>query len=108
LFLLYGPFAPVNNVPVPLGLGQEIGYILRVIELARQRQAAVVPTQEATEAFAARLQKALPNTVFYGNKNWYSDKTGTPVLWPFDQEAHKSMLADIATEDLEFIPRGGV
>jgi cation diffusion facilitator CzcD-associated flavoprotein CzcO len=108
LFLLYGPFAPVNNVPVPLGLGQEIGYILRVIELARQRQAAVVPTQEATEAFVARLQKALPNTVFYGNKNWYSDKTGTPVLWPFDQEAHKSMLADIATEDLEFIPRGGV
>jgi hypothetical protein len=24
LFMLYGPFAPVNNVPVPLGLDQEI------------------------------------------------------------------------------------
>jgi cation diffusion facilitator CzcD-associated flavoprotein CzcO len=108
LFMLYGPFAPVNNVPVPLGLDQEIDYILRLIKMARERHSVVVPTQEATEAFVARLQKALPDTVFYGNKNWYSDKTGTPVLWPFDQEEHKSMLADVAPEDLEFIPRDGV
>ena len=27
LFTLYGPFAPVNNVPVPLGLDQEIACI---------------------------------------------------------------------------------
>ena len=33
LFMLYGPFSPVNNVPVPLGLDQEIGYIMRLIEL---------------------------------------------------------------------------
>ncbi|NQV57895.1 MAG: NAD(P)/FAD-dependent oxidoreductase [Rhodospirillales bacterium] len=104
LFMLYGPFSPVNNVPVPLGLEQEIAYILRLIEMARERQAAVVPTQEATERFVARMQSALPQTVFYGNKNWYSDKTGTPVLWPFDQEEHKTLLADMAAEDLEFIP----
>jgi len=105
LFLLYGPFAPVNNVPIPLGLEQEIGYIMRVIEMAREREASVQPTQKATEAFVARLKEALPNTVFYGNANWYSDDTGTPVLWPFDQETHKTMLADVALEDLEFIPR---
>ena len=29
LFMLYGPFAPVNNVPVPLGLDQEIACIMR-------------------------------------------------------------------------------
>ncbi len=31
LFMLYGPFAPVNNVPVPLGLDQEIACIMRLI-----------------------------------------------------------------------------
>jgi len=30
LFMLYGPFAPVNNVPVPLGLDQEIACIMRL------------------------------------------------------------------------------
>ena len=49
LFMLYGPFAPVNNVPVPLGLDQEIGCIMRLIGEARARGAAVAPTIAATE-----------------------------------------------------------
>jgi len=39
LFMLYGPFAPVNNVPVPLGLDQEIACIMRLIAEARARRA---------------------------------------------------------------------
>jgi len=38
LFLLYGPFAPVNNVPVPLGLDQEITGIMQLIAEARARR----------------------------------------------------------------------
>ena len=53
LFMLYGPFAPVNNVPVPLGLDQEIGCIMRLIREARVRRAAVSPTVAATEKFLA-------------------------------------------------------
>ena len=49
LYMLYGPFSPVNNVPVPLGLEQEIGAIMRLIELARERQVAVAPTVAATQ-----------------------------------------------------------
>jgi cation diffusion facilitator CzcD-associated flavoprotein CzcO len=106
LFMLYGPFSPVNNVPVPLGLGQEIDYIMRLIALARERQVAIAPTAAATQRFVARLDAAFPDTVWVGCKNWYSDQGGTPILWPLPQDAHKEFFARIATEDLEFIPVG--
>src|SRR5246127_3268202 len=71
LFMLYGPFAPVNNVPVPLGLDQEIACIMRLIAEARLRRAAVAPTVAATEKFLARLGSAFPGTVWVGGrKNW--------------------------------------
>lgn len=104
LFMLYGPFSPVNNVPVPMGLDQEIAYIMRLIAVARERQAAVAPTVAATEKFLARLGSAFPGTVWVGCRNWYADQQGTPILWPLPQDAHKAFFAQIATEDLQFIP----
>ena len=47
MFMLYGPFSPVNNVPVPIGLDHEIGYIMKLIALARRRQVTVAPTAAA-------------------------------------------------------------
>jgi len=74
LFTLYGPFSPVNNVPVPLGLDQEISFIMRLIAEARARGAAAAPTVAATEKFLARLGAAFPGTVWVGGcKNWYTD-----------------------------------
>jgi len=104
LFMLYGPFAPVNNVPVPMGLDQEIGYILRLIDMARGRGVAVAPSVAATEKFLARIGDAFPDTVWVGCKNWYSDQQGTPILWPLPQDAHKAFFDEVALEDLEFIP----
>jgi len=104
LFMLYGPFSPVNNVPVPMGLDQEIGYIMRLIAEARRRRAAVAPTVAATGKFLSRIGAAFPDTVWVGCKNWYSDQQGTPILWPLPQEEHKAFFAKIATEDLQFIP----
>ena len=103
--MLYGPFGPVNNVPVPLGLDQEIGCIMRLIEAGRRRSAAIAPTVAATEKFLARLDAAFPGTVWVGCKNWYSDQQGTPILWPLPQDAHKAFFAHVATEDFQFIPR---
>jgi cation diffusion facilitator CzcD-associated flavoprotein CzcO len=80
LFMLYGPFAPVNNVPVPLGLEQEIACIMRLIAEARPRRAAVAPTIAASEKFLARLGAAFPGTVWVGGcKNWYTGDQGNPV-----------------------------
>jgi cation diffusion facilitator CzcD-associated flavoprotein CzcO len=105
LFMLYGPFSPVNNIPVPMGLDQEIAYIMRLIAEARRRGAAVAPTASATEKFLARMRAALPGTVWLGGcKNWYSDQQGTPILWPLPQEDHRTLLNELAAEDLQFIP----
>jgi cation diffusion facilitator CzcD-associated flavoprotein CzcO len=105
MFMLYGPFSPVNNVPVPMGFDQEIGCIMRLIEMARQRRATVAPTAAATEKFLARIRAAFPQTVWVGCSNWYSDRQGTPILWPLPQEEHRSFLANVPADDFEFMPR---
>jgi cation diffusion facilitator CzcD-associated flavoprotein CzcO len=105
LFMLYGPFAPVNNVPVPLGLDQEIACIMRLVAEARARRAAVAPTVAATEKFLARLGAAFPGTVWVGGcKNWYTSRQPTPVLWPFPQSEHQAFFETVPTEDFQFIP----
>ena len=105
LFMLYGPFGPVNNVPVPLGLDQEIQCIMRLITEARARRAAVAPTEAATEKFLARLEGAFPGTVWVGGcKNWYTGDQPHPLLWPLPQEEHKTLFAPVPEEDFEFIP----
>jgi cation diffusion facilitator CzcD-associated flavoprotein CzcO len=105
LFMLYGPFAPVNNVPVPLGLDQEIACIMRLIGEARARRAAVAPTAAATEKFLARLATAFPGTVWVGGcKNWYTSDQPNPVLWPLPQSEHKSFFEQASVEDFDFIP----
>jgi cation diffusion facilitator CzcD-associated flavoprotein CzcO len=107
LFMLYGPFAPVNNVPVPLGLDQEIACIMRLIAESRARNAAVSPTLAATEKFLARLGTAFPGTVWVGGcKNWYTSQQPTPVLWPFPQSEHKAFFEQVPVEDFQFIPSG--
>jgi len=104
MFLLYGPFAPLNNVPVPLGLEHEIGFILRLMDEARARGAAVAPSVAATERFRAKMRAAFPGTVWVGCKNWYSDTQGTPILWPLRQDEHRDFLAEMRLEDLDFVP----
>jgi hypothetical protein len=107
LFMLYGPFAPVNNVPVPLGLDQEIACIMRLIVEARARHAAVAPTVVATEKFLARLGAAFPGTVWVGGcENWYTSRQPNPVLWPFPQNEHKAFFEAVPKEDFQFIPTG--
>ncbi len=107
LFMLYGPFGPVNNVPVPLGLEQEIGFIMRLIAEARARSAAAAPTVAATEKFLARLGAAFPGTVWVGGcKNWYTGDQGRPLLWPLPQSEHKAFFDRAPAEDFQFVPTG--
>ena len=60
LFMLYGPFSPVNNVPVPLGLEQEIGCIMRLVGEARRRRAAVAPTVDCDRAVRCAPRRGVP------------------------------------------------
>ncbi|HVG50179.1 MAG TPA: NAD(P)/FAD-dependent oxidoreductase [Xanthobacteraceae bacterium] len=104
MFMLYGPFSPVNNVPVPLGLDQEIGYIMKLIDMARKRNVTIAPTMGATQKFVAKLDAAFPGTVWLGCNNWYSDQQGTPVLWPLRQDEHKSFFEEVDESHLEIAP----
>ena len=104
MFMLYGPFSPVNNVPVPMGLDQEIGAVMKLIELARDRHVAIAPTEAATEKFLARLDEAFPETVWVGCKNWYSDQAGRPILWPLPQNEHKDFFEQLPADELELTP----
>lgn len=103
-FMLYGPFSPVNNVPIPIGLDQETGYILRVIAAARARGAAVAPTRVATDTFVAELRAKFPDTVWTGCDNWYRSGGDAPILWPFTQDEHRRLLGRVDLDDLEFTP----
>jgi cation diffusion facilitator CzcD-associated flavoprotein CzcO len=104
MFLLYGPFAPLNNIPVPLGLEQEIGYIMQAIEVARTRGVALSPTKAATDAFRERMREAFPGTVWVGCQNWYIDSKGTPILWPLPQPEHAKLLETLREEDMDIVP----
>ena len=103
-YMLYGPFSPVNNVPIPLGLEQQTDYIMRVIAAARARRAAVAPTRAATHQFVANIQAKLPDTVWTGCPNWYRGDGDVEILWPFTQEEHRRMMRDVRVDDLEFTP----
>ena len=66
LFLLYGPFSPINNSIVPIGLVQEMNYILRVLDMARERRSAVMPTV-ASASVLVRLQSSGTKST----RRWY-------------------------------------
>lgn len=103
-FMLYGPFSPVNNIPIPIGLDQQTDYILRVIALARARNSVVAPTREATARFVSSIRSKLPDTVWTGCPNWYRGAGDIEILWPFTQEEHRRMMNDLVITDLEFTP----
>lgn len=105
-FMLEGPFSPINNLAVPLSLDDQVGYIRRLIETIRSEKVAVSPTKEATDTFRARLAEAAEGTVWaHGCDNWYLDRRGTPIIWPWYDTEHKEMFADLALEDLTITPK---
>jgi cation diffusion facilitator CzcD-associated flavoprotein CzcO len=105
LFLLHGPFSPVNNIPVPTTLEDETGYVAWAIDFARKKGAAVAPTEMATETFVSAVSEAIPRTVWAdGCDNWYSLNTDVPVIWPWFVEEHEGMFKRLVEEDLEIIP----
>jgi hypothetical protein len=105
MFLLHGPFSPVNNVPVPTTLEDEAGYISRLIDIIRRDRVALAPTAAATDRFCAAVREALPYTVWAdGCDNWYKGRSDTAVLWPWFDKEHKALFDDLALDDLQTVP----
>ncbi|MDT9592159.1 NAD(P)/FAD-dependent oxidoreductase [Nocardioides zeae] len=101
LFLLCGPFAPVNSISIPTTLAHEVGYLMQLLEKIESTGAGYAPTAEATEEFLAEVRAALPGTTYSEGDNWYSQTVGTPIIWPFTRQKHIDQYAELRMDDFE-------
>lgn len=104
LFLLCGPFAPINSITIPTTLADEVGYLMRLLEVISETGQGYAPSTEATEAFLAEILAALPGTTFSEGNNFYSQKVGTPIIWPFTRQQHHDQYAVLDMDDFEAFP----
>lgn len=100
-FMLNGPFAPVNLIPPPAGMQDQAVLIMRLIEMARRDHVAIAPTDAATRHFCDEVRAEVPNTTFGDCDNWFTDKSGTPIVWPWNRTEHARRLAEFDMSDFE-------
>lgn len=85
-FMLQGPTGVFGNTSVIDISELQIDYVISFLEkMRRDRLAAVVPTQEAYDAYNAAMAEAIPNTTWAtgGCDSWYLDASGKPNIYPF-------------------------
>lgn len=103
MFLLNGPFAPVNTISPAVTLDNQIQHILEVTSLRPGQYAA--PRSEAVSDALVELAQSIDKTVWStGCNSWYIAESGVPVLWPYDYERYVIELADVKATDFEFYP----
>jgi len=102
MFMLHGPYSPVNNVAVPTTLSDETTYVATLLDRILSEHLALTPSPEATERFLAEMRAAIPQTVWAGDcENWYRvGNAGLPVIWPWYEKEHAALMSDIAESDL--------
>ncbi|TNC29225.1 flavin-containing monooxygenase [Amycolatopsis alkalitolerans] len=101
LFLLNGPFAPINSLAIPLCLRDEVGYLLRLLDVIGREGKPMAPTRAATERFVQTIRDRLPNTTYSLCDNWYTDASGTQVIWPFTRAEHGRQYDELNLDDFE-------
>lgn len=105
-FLLQGPHSPVANQSLIQIAETQADWVLQCIELIGERDVAIAPTQEATDAFLAELSAEMPQTAWAsGCDSWYLDEHGNPTVWPFLAPEHRTALARPELDDFHVRPR---
>jgi cation diffusion facilitator CzcD-associated flavoprotein CzcO len=102
LFLFMGPNSPVGNYSLIAIAETQAGFMLDWIERWRRGEVdAMAPTDEATDAFYAEVDAAMPDTIWAsGCTSWYVGANGRVELFPWAPQRHREMLAEI--EDADF------
>ena len=100
-FLLSGPFAPVNSLAIPGSLADEVGYLLRLLDVIDRDRVALAPTTEVVAKFCREVAAAAELTTYALCDNWYRDRGGVPVLWPWTKAEHGQQfeLLDLSEYD---------
>lgn len=100
-FMLSGPFAPVNSIPPTTSVDDEAVYLLQLLDIIRSRRVALAPTAEGTEAFCKQIEAAAPETTYVLCSNWYRDRSGTPVIWPWGRVKHREQYLKVDLQDFD-------
>ncbi len=105
-FLLSGPFAPVNSLAIPSSLEDESRFLMQALDLIERDRVAIAPTPEATQRFCDDLGAAAESTTYNLCDNWYRDRGGVPVLWPWGREKHSEQFETLDLSEFEMVPLG--
>jgi cation diffusion facilitator CzcD-associated flavoprotein CzcO len=103
-FLLNGPFAPVNSIAIPTCLHDEVGFLLRLLDVTATEGVALAPTPEATRRFRDEVGAALPDTTYALCDSWFTDQAGTPIVWPFSRQHHEDQYATLDLDEFDRFP----
>jgi cation diffusion facilitator CzcD-associated flavoprotein CzcO len=103
-FLLSGPFAPVNSLAIPGSLADEAGYLLRLLDVIDTDRVALAPTAEVTAKFCAEVAAAAELTTYALCDNWYRDRGGVPVLWPWTKAEHGRQFERLDRSEYDSYP----
>lgn len=91
-WMLEGPTGPVGNFSLIQLSEWQIDHLIRCFNKMRdEKLAAIAPSKEAYEAYNAKMNVAVKNTVWYtgGCDSWYIDKSGLPNLYPWSPEQYR-------------------
>lgn len=101
-FILNGPFSPINNVPVPRTLDDQMGWVCAVLRAAADERCALVPSERLAREYTEWVSDAIPDTVWWeGCDNWYRAGGKVPVIWPWYDIEQTQMYLDTALERLD-------
>jgi len=103
-FLLCGPFAPINSLAIPTTLAHEVDYLMRLFAVIADTGKAYAPTEKATNDFLQEIKEALPHTTFAQGQNWYSQRVGIPIIWPFTRAKHEQQYKTLSLADYDSFP----
>lgn len=87
-FMIEGPFSPLGNLSIILVSEWQVGYILKCIDLIRDKGVALHPRHDVTERMIAEYREEARKTIWAtgGCRSWYQDEEGVPIIYPYAPE----------------------
>ena len=106
LFILYGPNTNLGHNSIIAMLECQFDYVLKAVQAAQQKGAALDLKPEVLEHYNAQLQDELRNSSFAGNCNsWYKTPDGRITNnWSGSVEDYRERTAELDLAHYELVP----
>ncbi|MEO9968404.1 MAG: NAD(P)/FAD-dependent oxidoreductase [Hyphomonadaceae bacterium] len=106
-FMMYGPNTNLGHNSITLMMEAQIGYVIEALDALDEKQmTCLTPTQEAQDAFNAKLQADLKSTV-WGDEacgaSWYKTSEGYITQnWSGNVTSYTEAVSSLKHEDYEW------